>query len=66
MTPYKGIIRINCQAKTCPEKIIKNVRPACLTCPQALAEILGLDGETIFAGNPSPEGPTIKNKIRKT
>lgn len=50
MTPYRGIIRISCSLKkaNCPRKMVENMKPECLSCENALTEVLDLDGNVIY------------------
>jgi len=48
MTPYKGIIRIECRAEgACPKGVRENVMASCMDCPEAAALVLDLEGKTV-------------------
>lgn len=48
MTPYKGIIRIRCETKgACALKLIDNVQADCMACPDAVTEVLDLEGKVL-------------------
>ena len=49
MIPCKGIHRIICTRKTdCPRGVKKNVQPYCISCPDALTQIIDLEGKIIY------------------
>lgn len=50
MNPCKGIHRITCLRKAgCARNLkVKDVQPECIGCPDALTEILDLEGKVIF------------------
>ena len=66
MKPYKGIIRISCKDKKgC--KLKENVQPACLSCPQAKAEILDLEEKVLFKNKvPGSKVHGSSLKVKKT
>ena len=48
MTPCKGIHRIVCtMAGGCPRKL-KNIQFDCISCPEAVTQILDLDGKVLY------------------
>ena len=48
MTPCKGIHRIVCtMAGGCPRKL-KNIQPDCISCPEAVTQILDLEGKLLY------------------
>ena len=48
MTPYKGIVRIECdRIGPCPSKRRGNVRAECVQCENAAITILDLDGKVL-------------------
>jgi hypothetical protein len=49
MKAYKGVIRISCKKKTgCLRNLHQDVQPGCMDCPEALTEILDLEGKVIY------------------
>ena len=49
MIPCKGIHRIICTRKTdCPRGVKKNAQPDCISCPDALTQIIDLEGKIIY------------------
>jgi len=49
MEAYKGIIRISCKRKSgCLRSLHQDVQPGCMDCPEALNEILDLEGNVIY------------------
>jgi len=71
MNRYRGIIEIDCNAKTCRQKTADgNVRPACCDCPDATVAIVGLDGKVLATlkprskwEKPAPKKTSGKKKI---
>ena len=48
MTPCKGIHRIVCtMAGGCPRKL-KNIQPDCISCPEAVTQILDLERNVLY------------------
>jgi len=65
MTPYAGIIKVHCRKKkneSCPRKLITDVEPECLSCPESLTQIMSLDDKIVFEYRPPREGQKEKNK----
>lgn len=49
MTPCRGLHRINCTRKSgCPGNLKKDVQPECISCPDALTEMVDLEGKVFF------------------
>ncbi|MEA2014861.1 MAG: hypothetical protein U9N38_06115 [Thermodesulfobacteriota bacterium] len=48
MDAYRGIIRISCKTKSCLRNLRHNVKPECMDCPEAITEILDLEGKVIY------------------
>ena len=64
MKPYKGLVKISCKTKdTCARKVQVNVQPLCmvLNCPEALIEILDLDGKVLASVKPKPSRKQAKD-----
>jgi len=66
MIPYKGIVQISCtKKKGCLRNLKKNdVQPGCMDCPEAITQILDLEGTVIFEY--SAKSGTVKTGKRKT
>lgn len=48
MKPYKGIIKIKCESKKgCPRKLKDNVAAGCIDCPEAVRQVLDLEGKVL-------------------
>ena len=66
MTPYRGIIQITCKKKSgsgCLRNLKKNdVQPGCMDCPEALTQILDLDGKVIYEYKEMPQRPKVTKK----
>jgi hypothetical protein len=53
MTPYKGIVKIECgRLGACPSKRRGDVKAICVQCRDATIEILDLDGKTLARKTP--------------
>jgi hypothetical protein len=65
MTPYRGIIQITCKRKSgCLKNLkVSDVQPGCMDCPEAISQILDLEGKVIYEYK-SPEVKTGKRKSR--
>ena len=63
MIPYKGIMQISCtRKKGCLRNLKKaDVQPGCMDCPEAVTEILDLDGGVVF----EYRSPAVKTGRRK-
>lgn len=57
MTPYKGIIRIECKRIKggCLRNLRENVKPGCIDCPEAMTQVLDLEDKVIYEYRSSAE-----------
>ena len=69
MTPYRGIIQIECTVKgECMRGVRKDVRADCTACPEAITRIVALDGKVLHesrALEAVPEAPPVKKAGKK-
>jgi hypothetical protein len=58
MTPYKGILRIECKRIKggCPRNLRENVKPDCMDCPEAVTQVLDLEGKVLVAHSAPVKG----------
>jgi len=71
MTPYKGILKIVCNAKKgCFKGLRDNMKPECTACPEGVTQILDLEGKVLFETkaleNRRPEKQTKRARPAKT